>query len=132
MSISLFTPQGLILTTWGPIILTKGAIYSGISRSSMLIGLLYLSKNISLSQIKFSGTLGIIIRDTFHYFNQLTSGEKIKFSNMIVEIDNKLLNLKPYSSEDLDLTKEHKKDFNLTIFIITLFLFLLDKILYTF
>ncbi len=132
MLITILSPEGLILTTIGPLVITKGAIYSGIGRSSLLIGLLYLSKNISMSNIKFSGKLGLIIRDTFHYFNQLTSGDRVKFSNFLIQIDEKLLNLKPYSLGENNSTIIPKLNFSYITFIITLILFLLDKFPYTF
>lgn len=130
--ITILSPEGLVLFSIGSLKITKGALLTGIDRSSLLIGLLYLSKNISMSNIKFSGKIGIIIRDTFHYFNQLTSGEQVKFKNLIPQLDNKLLSLTPYNLKDYSVENTKKRNSNYIILFLTLILFLLDKLLYNF
>lgn len=130
--ISILSPRGLIILSLGPITITQAALYSGISKSSMLIGLLYLSRDISISNLKFHGGLGLIIRDTFHYFNQLTSGDRVRFSTMITDIDRKLLDLKPYSINKNKSNADSVRRYNYTNFIATVLLVILDKFLYTF
>lgn len=130
--VSLFSPVGLVITNIGPITITLGAFEEGLNNSALLIGLLYLSKHISMSNIKFKGTTGILIRDTFHYFNQLTSGDKIKFKGFIEQIDNKLLNLTPYNSDSNTNEVKNTKDNSKVIFVITLSLILLDKLYHNF
>lgn len=129
--INLFVPQGQVLYTWKSIIITKEALYSGIEKSALLIGLMYLSKNITFSHIKIPGRAGVVIRDTFHYFNQLSSGERIGKTNIINQIDNKLMGLTPISN----LEQQHNNkasNYLYIIMIITVIAFLLDNFLLNF
>lgn len=129
--INILVPQGLILYRLGPIIITRESLFSGIEKSSLLIGLLYLSRNISLINIKLPGRAGIIIRDTFHYFNQLTEGERISPKNLISQIDKKLMALTP-----INYCADNKKKVatnNLYILsLVTGIIFALDNILFNF
>lgn len=100
IAINLVSPNGLVILKIGSFPITKDSLLKGIEKSSLLTGILYLSKNISLTKIKIPGNLGIIIRDTFHYFSQLTGGDRIRPQNLIEDLDNKLLELKPFSSSD--------------------------------
>ncbi len=128
--ISLLSPYGQILFNLGPLPLTKGAIISGIDKASLLIGLIYLSKNILNIQVKFPGYFGSLLRDTFHYFNQLTNSEKITKKNIISQIDEKLLNLKPYFPKIQELKASNDKGlkFNIITTLLTTFFFILDNI----
>ncbi|OQY37724.1 MAG: hypothetical protein B6229_07795 [Spirochaetaceae bacterium 4572_7] len=117
IGINIISPSGLVLLDLGFIEITKGALRTGIDKSAMLIGLLYLSKNISNIDVKLPGEFGLTLRDTFYYFSQLTNGERVTFNGIMGQIDNKLLNLQPYSGSDVKNSKQNS--FNL-IKIITL------------
>lgn len=93
MLLEQFTPRGLILYALGPFNITMGSLESGLFKSSLLIGTIYLSKIITSGTIKLPGKIGILIADIFSYFNQLSSGNNLSPSNLINDLDNKLLNL---------------------------------------
>lgn len=129
--INLLVPQGEVLFELSYIIITKDALFNGIEKSSLLIGLLYLSKNISFSNIKIPGRPGIIIRDAFYYFNQLSSGDRIKPVKILEQIDQKLVELKP---PEESLQNDNKPISKTLYFLmgITLITFTLDKFFLTF
>ncbi|MBN2619147.1 MAG: hypothetical protein JXR64_12610 [Spirochaetales bacterium] len=123
--INLLYPFGRVLFYLGPLRITLESLLSGIQKGSLLIGLMYLSKNISISSIKIPGEVGLLIKDTFYYFNQFTQGDKVKFKTFITDIDNKLLalsNTKPVESEIIRKNRNN----TLIIFSTTLILFILD------
>lgn len=119
-----FTPRGLVLYTLGPFNITKGSLESGLFKSSLLIGTIYLSKIITSGTIKLPGKIGILIADIFSYFNQLSSGSKITPKNLINDLDNKLLNL---NRDDIDV-KYSKRAIKTQFapFILSLFFIALD------
>ncbi|MGL1894406.1 MAG: hypothetical protein OCD02_22435 [Spirochaetaceae bacterium] len=129
--INLLSPLGQIIYTLGPLNITLGALSSGIERGALLIGLLYLSKSMNMSNIKLPGSFGILIRDTFFYFSQLTTGDKIKFKSMISDIDIKLLNLKPYSEKSGNIISSKKNPYVYISFILTIIIFTIDKFILT-
>jgi len=129
--INLFVPQGQILLKWHSITITRDALFSGIEKSSLLIGLMYLSKNITFSSIKIPGRAGYVIRDTFHYFNQLSSGERITKGDIIKQIDKKLLNLTSIKDGETINSSNNKKLLYI-ILLLTLIAFTLDKFLLSF
>ncbi len=131
--INLLSPQGLILFKIGPQAITKGALLSGINRASILIGLLYISKNISLKSVKFRGVAGEIISDTFFYFNQLTSGNRVVFKNFMDQIDTKLMELTHIKDEKTTNTNIKTNNTNkFFLLIATTLILLIDKYLLTF
>ncbi len=108
---------------------------SGIDKASLLIGLLYLSKNTSSINIKIPGELGLIIKNTFLYFSQLTNNNQINLKNkseIFLRLDNMLLDLKP----DIDSTSNVKnlivKNSSYFVLIVSLIIFTLDNFLFTF
>lgn len=122
-----FTPRGLVVYEIGVFNITKGALESGLFKSSLLIGTIYLSKIITTGTIILPGKVGILIGDIFSYFNQLTHGEKIWGSNVIEDLDSKLLNLSK-DSKKIESTKE-KTPTHIIPFIISLILLALDIII---
>lgn len=125
--ITQFNPKGLVLFSIGFYNITKGAIETGIYKASLLIGTIYLSKIITTGRILLPGGIGLLLGDIFSYFNQLTSGERIKGKNIIEELDKKLLNL-----ESKDSSLKENIIFNrnrLLPLVLTISILILDRIM---
>ncbi len=107
-------PAGKILFMLLDFPVTRGALISGLSRSLMLIGLIYLSRLSVSSKLKFKGTPGNLIGRVFYYFEAITEGPgKLKISkfnksgildSLIEYIDNLLISVEKESNQ-----KEIKK-----------------------
>ena len=69
---SLMLPHGRILFTLWRLRVTEGALRSGLSRSALLIGLIYLSRLTVRSNVKIPGRPGRLLGRVFHYFEALT------------------------------------------------------------
>lgn len=126
--ISLFSPYGKVLLQLGPILITEEAILSGINKASLLIGMIYISRTLTLNNVKLKGSLGRVIERTFIYFNQLTRGDKITIKNFMTEIDNRLLNLKKDKVESQSQSISSKSKTVYAILTITILFFALDNI----
>lgn len=131
ITINIMTPGGLVIFELGSFSITKGALFRGLGRSSLLIGILYLSRNISLTTIRIPGSFGFLIRDTFHYFSQLSSGERIRAKYLIEDLDKKLLNLKSFSPEASQTSDTEKRKHVILPLcaVMTIIMFTIDNIL---
>lgn len=121
--INILYPFGEVLYEIGPITITKDSLLVGISRASLLMGLIYLSRNMSLEKLSIPGEIGLIIKDVFYYFNKFTSGQRVGFRTFIQDIDHKLLTI------DDDLPTDKKSSIIKVIWIIPI-IFLLTTILF--
>lgn len=126
--ISFLTPYGKILLQWGPIVITKEAILSGTGKASLLIGMIYISRTLTLENIRLKGSLGGVIEDTFLYFNQLTKGNRITIKNFMKEIDGRLLGLQKGKIDSQSEKIRTKSKSGYVILTITILLFALDNI----
>lgn len=68
-------PAGKLLFMLGDFPVTQGALLSGITRSLMLIGLIYLSRLSVSSKLNFNGRVGNLIGRVFYYFESITEGQ---------------------------------------------------------
>lgn len=124
--INVLYPYGEVLYEIGLITITKDALLTGINRASLLMGLIYLSRNISLEKLSLPGEIGIIIKDVFYYFNRFTSGRRVGFKTFIEDIDYKLLHIDDdYSYSDIKHINKGTKIIPI-LFILTLIIFFVD------
>lgn len=124
--INVLYPFGEVIYEIGFIVITKDALLTGINRASLLMGLIYLSRNISLEKLVLPGDIGIIIKDVFYYFNRFTSGRRVRFKTFIEDIDYKLQHI---DEEFSPSEQKHVTKVNWIIpvmFILTLILFFVD------
>ena len=89
---ALLSPVGKVLTTISSFRITEGALYIGLHKSAVLVGMVFLSQTIVSYKIQFPGRLGIFVNEVFFLFNQLTS-QRISFQkgHIISQIDEALL-----------------------------------------
>ena len=73
-------PAGKVLFMLLEFPVTEGALISGISKSLMLIGLIYISRLSVSSKLNFKGKGGNLIGRVFYYFEAITEGQgKFRF-----------------------------------------------------
>ncbi len=68
-------PAGKVLFLFLEFPVTEGALISGLTRSFMLIGLIYISRLSVSSKLTFKGTAGNLIGRVFYYFEAITEGK---------------------------------------------------------
>lgn len=91
---ALLSPAGKILITVRSFKITQDALFLGLHKSAVLIGMVYISKTIVSYRIRLPGALGAFIRDIFSYYAQFTSQPlSIKKGNLINMLDTILLSV---------------------------------------
>lgn len=89
---ALFAPMGKVLTTVRSFRITQGALFTGLHKSAVLVGMVFLSQTIVSCNIHLPGTLGAFVSDVFFWFNTLTSRRiSFKKGHLIEQIDAFLL-----------------------------------------
>jgi heptaprenyl diphosphate synthase len=88
---ALLSPYGKILFRIGSFKITQGALESGLHRSGILTGMVFLSQFAVSRNLKFPGTVGTFLSAMFSVFEELTA-EPLSFTkkNVITAIDNRL------------------------------------------
>ena len=91
---SLFVPFGKVLFSIGTWKITLGALISGLERSFLLIGMVFISQFMVDKNISLPGKLGFMVESIFLVYDRLVVG-KISFKkrNIVEAIDEKLLSL---------------------------------------
>lgn len=91
---SLLSPWGKVLFQAGTFRITQGALFVGLHKSAVLVGMVFLSQVIVSLPIAFPGAVGRCVSEIFFWFNQLTA-QRISFKkgHLIEQIDEKLLAL---------------------------------------
>lgn len=72
----LFQPVGMVITTIGGLSITRGALTSGVSRSLLLIGLIYISRISVSPHLNLPGRFGHLLGSVFFYFETITTVRK--------------------------------------------------------
>lgn len=124
--INILYPYGEVLYTIGVFTLTKDALLTGVDRAALLIGLIYLSRNITLVKFSLPGPIGSMVKDVFYYFNRFTSGKRVGFKTFTRDLDDKLINIdsdEGIRSETVNVTSSKSIPI---MFIITLIIFIVD------
>lgn len=68
-------PAGKVLFLFLEFPVTEGALISGLTRSFMLIGLIYISRLSVSSKLTFKGAAGNLVGRVFYYFEAITEGK---------------------------------------------------------
>ncbi len=91
---ALLSPLGKVITTVSSLKITKDALFLGLHKSAILIGMVFLSQTIVSYKISFPGRAGDFLRLLFFYYDKLTS-QALSFAkgHIIEQIDQKLLSL---------------------------------------
>ena len=97
----LFFPWGRVIFEFGPVLVTIGALESGLIRGLTLVGMVFLSVVAVRPELELPGTLGGLLGRTFYYFDLLFEGRKrLTRRNFFASLDELL-------KESFDLDKEH-------------------------
>jgi hypothetical protein len=88
---NLFTPYGKILLRIGTFTVTDGALFQGLRRAEILVGMVFLSQFALDPRITLTGELSKFLSQMFAAFNRITA-EKIQLNprQILVAIDNRL------------------------------------------
>lgn len=88
---ALFNPFGRVLFTLGKFRITEGALLSGLHRSGILCGMVFLSQIFVSKRIKLPGKAGVLVSNVFIILDTLGQ-KRIKFEKgkIIESIDNRL------------------------------------------
>ena len=76
VAFNLVTPFGRVLLAWGPLIVTEGALYSGLGKGLTLVGLMLLSRFSVRPSVVLPGKLGLYISTTLSYLNGMFEAGK--------------------------------------------------------
>ena len=87
----LFLPWGRVIFEFGPVVVTVGALESGLIRGLTLVGMIFLSVATVRPELEFPGTLGGLLGRTFYYFDLFFEGRKrLTRKNFFTSLDNLL------------------------------------------
>jgi hypothetical protein len=88
---NLFTPYGKILLRIGSFAVTDGALFQGLRRAEVLVGMVFLSQFALDPRIALAGGAGKFLSQMFAAFNRITA-EKISLNprQILVAVDNRL------------------------------------------
>ena len=75
VSANLISPVGEVLFQLGSFPFTKGALFKGLEKSALLIGMIYISKFSVSSDLKLPGGKKNILSLVFFYFEKIMEGE---------------------------------------------------------
>lgn len=98
---NLIIPIGKVLFYVLQFPLTDGALNNGLSRSALLIGMIYLSRFSVRKGLSLPGRMGSMMSLVFFYFDKIVEGEKITKGNIMKKIDDKLLAIQAIADESL-------------------------------
>ncbi|MCL2792395.1 MAG: hypothetical protein FWD87_04820 [Spirochaetaceae bacterium] len=129
MIANIYPPGGKVYFEIGNFYITQGAISSGLKKSLLLIGSVYISRFAVRKELIFPGKAGFLFYKIFFYFEKLTELH-LKFKkNIIEQIDLKLIEIeKSTALSEATNAKNNsfniKPDFKQILFFITInFLF---------
>lgn len=112
IAFNLLLPHGRILTQWGPLRITEGALISGINKALTLEGLIMLSKASIRSDLRLPGFFGSLISESFRIFEKISEVYRdINWKQPIQGIDTLLIQLSELEDEHTgtqDLKKHTK------------------------
>ncbi len=90
----LLTPIGKILITIGTFQISEDSLLSGLHKSSILSGMLFISQFAVSPQLHIPGKAGLFLNKIFSYFELLTDKPiSLKPGTIISSIDNRLLEI---------------------------------------
>ena len=89
----LLSPWGRVLMEIGPVLVTSGALESGLIRGITLAGMVFLSVAAVRPELEFPGRFGGLLGRTFYYFDIILEGggKKLSRKNFFTSLDELLL-----------------------------------------
>lgn len=88
---SMLSPAGEVLLTIGSFRITQEALFLGLRRSGILVGMVFLSRIIVNTNIKLKGRLGNKLTEVFYWLNLLTEKKlNLRRGHIIEAIDERL------------------------------------------
>lgn len=100
IAFNMLLPHGRIITQWGPLRITEGALVSGIQKALTLEGLILLSRSAIRSDLRLPGFFGSLISDSFRIFEKISELYRgISWKQPIQSIDSLLLQLSVLEEE---------------------------------
>jgi len=72
----LFFPWGRVIFEFGPVVVTAGALETGLIRGLTLVGMVFLSVAAVRPELELPGTMGGLLSRTFYYFDLLFEGRR--------------------------------------------------------
>jgi len=129
MIANIFPPDGKVYFKISSFYITQGAILSGLKKSLLLIGSVYISRFSVRKELILPGKTGVLFYKIFFYFEKLTELH-LKFRKDIIEqIDLKLIEIEKSIAVD-ETVKTNRHSFNkkpdlkqILFFIIVILLF---------
>lgn len=91
---------GRVIITIGPLFITEEALISGIEKSLLLIGSVYISRFAVRKELIFPGKTGQILYKTFYYFEKFTEMKLNVKSDIIRQIDARLIEIEGLSENE--------------------------------
>lgn len=105
---SLLTPAGKILLYVYSFPVTDGALFEGLHKSAILIGMVFLSQIFVSRRIKLPGKAGAFLKQMFSDFDELTSRHlSFKKGHIIASLDERLTEVCPLHAEGTETGDEH-------------------------
>ena len=93
MAANIYPPDGKVYFKICNFYITQGAIFSGLKKSLLLIGSVYISRFAVRKELIFPGKTGVLFYKIFFYFEKLTELH-LKFKKDIIEqIDQKIIEI---------------------------------------
>ncbi len=96
---NLYPPGGKVYFSLGPLYFTEDAILSGLRKSLLFIGSVYISRFAVRKELVFPGKTGILLYKTFFYFEKLTEMRLNVKTDIIGQIDSRLVEIESMSGK---------------------------------
>ena len=96
---NLYPPGGRIYFSLGPFYFTQEAVMLGIKKSLLLIGSVYISRFSVRRELIFPGKTGALLYRTFFYFEKFTELRLDVKSDIIMQIDSRLIEIEESSAK---------------------------------
>jgi heptaprenyl diphosphate synthase len=91
---NLLLPFGKILFSFGPIMVTEGALLGGIEKAVTFEGLMYISKACILPSLKLPGRFGSVVAKAFVYYDRIIEYKgKVKPATLVADADALMLEI---------------------------------------
>lgn len=99
---NLFTPIGEVLFSFGPLVVTRGALRQGLLKGFAIPGLVFISLFAVQPTLVLPGRLGGLIARVFYYFERLLEGRKrVTLRGFVGSVDGVLIELSREPADDI-------------------------------
>lgn len=101
---ALLSPAGKVILTIKSFNITQEALYGGLHRAGILVGMVFLSQFSVSPKLHFPGKIGFFLSQMFTYFDALTAQRiSLKPGTIIDSIDEKLLKIWNDTAENQEI-----------------------------